>query len=406
MIPNWSRADIPMMPKGRYKIMTNYMPKVGAYGVDMMYRTCTRAGEPRLFLRSRHGEKAARVAGLAARGDGAVRQFRPLPKANRTVYLSFRSQIWTATDKNAPACCLGLSTTAWDSSAMSITRSTFRCISSSAARQIYRRLGPSRSRISLVGIARRPAGRAADHFRLGQSLEHDLPRSGGSSVISRCAAPMAGRGGDCRRSPPIGVGILYDDEALNACWDMVKDMDGAGAPETARRRSAVGFRAEIRGRNVLYVGARDAAPGVARPGAAQAARSQRPTTRRVSAPARREHRAAASRRPRNCWSATSTIGTPSVEPIFGGVCVLSLLSSTGLVPVTPLSRALCVPNRDGRDKPGHDRLEIDGQIHTRDARIGKGRRRFSRYNEYDYDPHAERIGCRRRKPWGLSRRGF
>src|SRR5258708_33804149 len=41
MTPNWKRADIPVMPKGRYKIMTNYMPKVGSYGLDMMYRTCT-----------------------------------------------------------------------------------------------------------------------------------------------------------------------------------------------------------------------------------------------------------------------------------------------------------------------------------------------------------------------------
>ena len=41
MSPNWTRAEIPMMPKGRYKIMTNYMPKVGTFGLDMMYRTCT-----------------------------------------------------------------------------------------------------------------------------------------------------------------------------------------------------------------------------------------------------------------------------------------------------------------------------------------------------------------------------
>ena len=41
MTPSWSRAEIPVMPKGRYKIMTNYMPKVGQYGLDMMYRTCT-----------------------------------------------------------------------------------------------------------------------------------------------------------------------------------------------------------------------------------------------------------------------------------------------------------------------------------------------------------------------------
>ena len=41
MTPDWSRADMPVMPKGRYKIMTAYMPKVGTLGLDMMYRTCT-----------------------------------------------------------------------------------------------------------------------------------------------------------------------------------------------------------------------------------------------------------------------------------------------------------------------------------------------------------------------------
>ena len=41
MTPSWSREDIPAMPKGRYGIMTRYMPKVGSYGIDMMYRTCT-----------------------------------------------------------------------------------------------------------------------------------------------------------------------------------------------------------------------------------------------------------------------------------------------------------------------------------------------------------------------------
>ena len=40
-IPTWSRAEIPQMPKGRYRIMTAYMPKVGGHGLDMMYRTCT-----------------------------------------------------------------------------------------------------------------------------------------------------------------------------------------------------------------------------------------------------------------------------------------------------------------------------------------------------------------------------
>src|SRR6202162_4524781 len=41
MTPSWTRADMAKMPKGRYKIMTAYMPKVGKYGLDMMYRICT-----------------------------------------------------------------------------------------------------------------------------------------------------------------------------------------------------------------------------------------------------------------------------------------------------------------------------------------------------------------------------
>ena len=39
--PKWTRAQTPKMPKGRYGIMTAYMPKVGSLGLDMMYRSCT-----------------------------------------------------------------------------------------------------------------------------------------------------------------------------------------------------------------------------------------------------------------------------------------------------------------------------------------------------------------------------
>lgn len=39
--PKWTLAETPRMPKSRYDIMTAYMPKVGSQGLDMMYRTCT-----------------------------------------------------------------------------------------------------------------------------------------------------------------------------------------------------------------------------------------------------------------------------------------------------------------------------------------------------------------------------
>ena len=41
MSPTWTLEETPVMPKSRYGIMTNYMPKVGTRGLDMMYRTCT-----------------------------------------------------------------------------------------------------------------------------------------------------------------------------------------------------------------------------------------------------------------------------------------------------------------------------------------------------------------------------
>lgn len=39
--PLWQRSDISWMPKGRYKIMREYMPKRGQLGLDMMLRSCT-----------------------------------------------------------------------------------------------------------------------------------------------------------------------------------------------------------------------------------------------------------------------------------------------------------------------------------------------------------------------------
>ncbi|MCV2883013.1 glutamate--cysteine ligase [Actibacterium sp. XHP0104] len=39
--PIWTHEQMPVMPKGRYKLMTDYMDRVGTMGKTMMYRTCT-----------------------------------------------------------------------------------------------------------------------------------------------------------------------------------------------------------------------------------------------------------------------------------------------------------------------------------------------------------------------------
>ncbi len=39
--PDWQHAEMPVMPKGRYRLMTDYMGRVGTHGTQMMYRTST-----------------------------------------------------------------------------------------------------------------------------------------------------------------------------------------------------------------------------------------------------------------------------------------------------------------------------------------------------------------------------
>ena len=97
MTPAWTRAQMPRMPKGRYKIMTAYMPKVGTLGLDMMYRTCTvqtnldSASEADMVKKLRVSIALQPVA-------TALFANSPFTEGKPNGYLSFRSEIWRDTD--------------------------------------------------------------------------------------------------------------------------------------------------------------------------------------------------------------------------------------------------------------------------------------------------------------------
>src|SRR5439155_3239145 len=89
--------QIPMMPKGRYKIMTDYMPKVGRYGLDMMYRTCT--VQTNLdFSSEADMVKKLRVSLALQSVSTALFANSPFTEGKPNGFLSFRSQIWHDTD--------------------------------------------------------------------------------------------------------------------------------------------------------------------------------------------------------------------------------------------------------------------------------------------------------------------
>src|SRR5215472_8709862 len=99
MTPSWSRAQIPVMPKGRYKIMSNYMPKVGKYGIDMMFRTCT--VQTNLdFCSEADMVKKLRVSLALQPVATALFANSPFTEGKPNGFLSFRSEIWRDTDND------------------------------------------------------------------------------------------------------------------------------------------------------------------------------------------------------------------------------------------------------------------------------------------------------------------
>lgn len=95
--PTWTRAQTPIMPKGRYGIMTRYMPTRGNLGLDMMYRSCTVqvnldfASEADMVRKFRVSLALQPIA-------TALFANSPFTEGKPNGYLSFRSQVWTDTD--------------------------------------------------------------------------------------------------------------------------------------------------------------------------------------------------------------------------------------------------------------------------------------------------------------------
>ena len=97
--PLWSVADIPAMPKSRYGIMTPYMGRVGTLGTSMMYRSCTVQTNLDFSSEADMVEKL-RVSLALQPIVTALFANSPFVDGKPSGYLSFRSQIWLDTDRD------------------------------------------------------------------------------------------------------------------------------------------------------------------------------------------------------------------------------------------------------------------------------------------------------------------
>jgi glutamate--cysteine ligase len=96
--PLWRLDETPRMPKSRYAIMTAYMPKVGSYGLDMMYRSAT--VQVNLdFSDEADMVKKLRVSLALQPVATALFANSPFTEGKPNGFLSLRSAVWLDTDR-------------------------------------------------------------------------------------------------------------------------------------------------------------------------------------------------------------------------------------------------------------------------------------------------------------------
>src|SRR5499426_3135452 len=248
MTPNWSRAEIPMMPKGRYRIMTAYMPKVGKLGLDMMYRTCT--VQTNLdFSSETDMVKKLRVSIALQPVATAMFANSPFTEGKPNGFFSFRSEIWRDTDPDRSGTLPwafepGMGFERYVDYALDVPMYFVK------RGERYIDVAGRSFRDLLAGKLAELPGERATLSDWANHVSTIFPEV----RLKRYLEMRGADGGPWRRLPACAafwVGLLYDEASLDEAWDLVKDWT---AQERQRLRDEVprqGFKARIGQRSVL-----------------------------------------------------------------------------------------------------------------------------------------------------------
>ena len=336
MTPNWTRADMPMMPKGRYRIMTAYMPKVGTLGLDMMYRTCT--VQTNLdFSSEADMVKKLRVSLALQPVATALFANSPFTEGKPNGFLSFRSEIWRDTDRDRTGMLplafeAGMGFERYVDYALDVpmyfVKRGDRYID--VAGQSFRDL--------MAGKLPALPGERATISDWANHLSTIFPEV----RLKRYLEMRGADGGPWRRLPALPafwVGLLYDDDALDAAWDLVKDWTAEERQKLRDDVPKLGFKATIRGRSVLDSRAttlRSREQGLAR---RRRARSRRPRREPLSAPLE-EFVARGITPAEELLEKFHGAWDGSVDPVFKEYVLMLLLNRGVFVPSSLRARAM------------------------------------------------------------------
>ncbi|MFZ9309895.1 MAG: glutamate--cysteine ligase [Arenimonas sp.] len=222
--PKWARSDMPWMPKGRYKIMREYMPKVGTLGLDMMTRTCT--VQTNLdFENEADMVKKFRVSLALQPVATALFADSPFTEGKPNGYLSYRSHIWTDTDPDRTGMLDfvfedGFGFERYVDYLLDVPmyfayrdKKYIDCAGRSFRDFLNGKLAPLPGELPTLADWSDHMTTAFPEVRLKKYLE--MRGADGGPWRRLCALPA------------FWVGLLYDTEALDAAWDLVKDFSMA-----------------------------------------------------------------------------------------------------------------------------------------------------------------------------------
>jgi glutamate--cysteine ligase len=245
--PLWRRDETPTMPKRRYAVMTRYMPQVGSRGLDMMYRTSTIqvnldfASEADMVKKLRVGLALQPVA-------SALFASSPFTEGKPNGFKSMRSEVWRDTDKrrtgNLPfAFETGMGFERYADYALDVPMYF-----------VYR----DGQYVDVAGASFRDflAGKLAAMPGEKPTLDDWSDHLTTLFPDVRMKRFLEMRGADCGPAPHITalsafwVGLLYDQVALDAAWDLVKGWTQAQREQLRNDVPAQAFAAIVNGQSV------------------------------------------------------------------------------------------------------------------------------------------------------------
>ena len=245
--PIWSYEDMPMMPKGRYKLMREYMDRVGTMGKSMMFRTCT--VQVNLDFES-EADMVKKMRVAIALQPVATALFANSPFFDGAVngHKSWRSRVWRDLDAARTGTLPfvfedGFGFQRWVDYALDVPMYF-----------VYR-----------DGIYINALGQSFRDFLTGNlpALPGELPTLSDWADHLTTVFPEArvkqfiemrgADGGAWRRLcalPAFWVGLMYDKSALDAAWDLVKHWDDETREALRVAASEDGLQAKTHGINM------------------------------------------------------------------------------------------------------------------------------------------------------------